>query len=156
MINVNSPSKALNPNRTRRLLKGQGVIHSITPCVYFFCLGIGFNEDGQPYSVHRSCYAGDTRERLDSWPEFNVIRIAARDAHIGAAYVEYWLEFYQNIQKLDDEATKAGLETFVVRKTISEFALEGIAVPDKNFGSPSIGKTAKPYPNHEQSCWVCF
>ncbi|KAG5799018.1 hypothetical protein H9Q69_001959 [Fusarium xylarioides] len=144
MIKVNNPSSAINPERTRGLSKKKGVIHSVTPCVYFFCLGIGFTEDGQPFSVHPCCYAGDTDERLDSWPEFNTIRTAARNIHIGAADIAAWQEFYQNLQKLDDEANEARLEIAVVREAISKFALEGTTVPDTISKLPALKELLKP------------
>ncbi|KAF5643243.1 hypothetical protein F52700_2959 [Fusarium sp. NRRL 52700] len=83
-----------------------------------------------PFSVHPCCYAGDTDERLDSWPEFNAIRTAARNTHIGAADIAAWQQFYQNLQNLDDEANQAGLEIAVVQEAIAKFALEGTPVPD--------------------------
>ncbi|KAF5657300.1 hypothetical protein FCIRC_13312 [Fusarium circinatum] len=144
MIKVNSPSSAINPERTRGLFKKKGIIHSVTPCVYFFCLGTGYTKDGQPYSVHPCCYAGDTDERLDSWPEFNAIRTAARNAHIGALDIAAWKEFYQNLQKLDDEANQEGLEIAVVQEAISKFALEGTPVPDAISNLPAFKELQKP------------
>ncbi|KAG5751053.1 hypothetical protein H9Q70_006278 [Fusarium xylarioides] len=127
MINIDSNSHAVL--KKMRNVSGPGTIHSVNPVVFFVCLGIGFDDDGKSYAIHRDCHTGGTQERLESWPEFHSIRLNARHAHIGDGYIKACLEYYQALEKLQAQASNHGLTEEAMRQTMSRFALQGMAVP---------------------------
>ncbi|KAF4443370.1 hypothetical protein FACUT_1427 [Fusarium acutatum] len=144
MINVDNPDNELTPHRTRKLIKGHGVVQSVTPYIYHLCLGSGFAEDGKGFLIHKHAHWGDSKEQLGSWPEFHAIRLAARDAHIGAEYAEDCLKFYQGLEELEQGANEVGLDTAFVRKSLSQFALKGIPAPVTVSALPAWSKLENP------------
>ncbi|KAF5561227.1 hypothetical protein FPHYL_6306 [Fusarium phyllophilum] len=144
MIDVDSFTGGLHPKNTRKILKRYGNVHSVIPQVYSICLGNNSNKDDRACPVHLFSHAGDTKERLGSWPEFHRIRLAARNAHIGAQQVEAWLGYHQDLQSLEEQAEKAGLEQSMVRVAFSRFALKGIPIPEMISALPAWNKLVKP------------
>ncbi|QGI67401.1 hypothetical protein CEK26_011353 [Fusarium fujikuroi] len=85
-------------------------------------------------------HAADQEESVQT----NSIQVTARNNYIGAANIAAWREFYQNLQKLDNEAHEAGLETRVVREAVSKFTLEGTAIPNIISALPALKELLNP------------